>query len=554
MLPPSPGIAVPRDEGTHAMISALFRFVVAALTLLAAAPAWAEWYEASSDHFVIFADDKEADIRKFAENLERYHSAMEFLTGRDLQKPSPSNRVTIFVVGSQGDMRKLAGGNRYVGGFYIPRAGGSRAFVQDIRNTKGYPHFSTIVLLHEYAHHFLIGSSRFPKPRWLSEGAAEFFAATTFKDDGGLLIGRAAQHRGAELIYSDPVHVRELLDPAIYEKQRSRGYDSFYGKSWLLYHYLSFSKERGKQLAQYQINLFNGMAPLEAGEAAFGDLDQLERELKNYMTGRGMMTFVLTPQQIGPISPIALRKLPAGEAAMMPVVIRSQRGVDDKEAAALLTDARAIAAKYPEDPGVLAALAEAEYDAGNDAEAIAAADKAIARDPKRVNAYVQKGYALFRQAAEADDRVAAYEAAMKPFEALNAVENNHPLPLIYYYRSQVERGLKPNENARAALERAAELAPFDQGLQINAGVMLIGEGKHEIARLFLAPLATSPHGGGAAERAKLLMKLIAAAKEGESIDATEAIRSVGGSDDVATAGDTAADGNDEDKGDEGSGV
>ncbi|WP_206073180.1 hypothetical protein [Erythrobacter colymbi] len=515
------------------MISALIRSLAAALALLAAAPAWAEWYEASSDHFVIYADDKEADIRKFAENLERYHGAMAFLTGRDLEKPSPSNRVTIFVVGGQGDMRKLVGGNRYVGGFYIPRAGGSRAFVQDIRNTKGYPDFSTIVLLHEYAHHFLIGSSRFPKPRWLSEGAAEFFAATTFKDDGGLLIGRPALHRGAELVYADPVHVRELLDPALYEKQKGKGYDAFYGKSWLLYHYLSFSKERGRQLAQYQINLFNGMGPLEAGEAAFGDLDQLERELKNYMTGRGMMTYVLTPQQIGPISPVALRKLPAGEAAMMPVVIRSQRGVDDKEAAALLTEARAIAARYPDDPGALAALAEAEYDAGNDAEAIAAADKAIARDPRRVNAYVQKGYALFRQAGEAEDPKVAYDAAMKPFEALNAFENDHPLPLIYYYRSQVERGLKPNENARAALEKAATLAPFDQGLQINAGMMLIGEGKHAIARDFLAPLAASPHGGGAAERAKLLMKLIAAAKEGESLDLAEAVRGADAAADAA---------------------
>ena len=53
--------------------------------------------------------------------------------------------------------------DRY-GRLYEGRAGGSRAFVQDIRNTKGYPHFSTIVLLHEYAHHFLISSSRMPMP------------------------------------------------------------------------------------------------------------------------------------------------------------------------------------------------------------------------------------------------------------------------------------------------------------------------------------------------------------------------------------------------------
>lgn len=500
------------------MIARTFRILAAALALLAGNPARAEWYEASSDHFVIYADDKEADIRKFAENLERYHSAMEFLVGRDVETPSPSNRVTIFVVGGERDMRALTGGSRTIGGFYIPRAGGSRAFVQEIRNTKGYPHFSTIVLLHEYAHHFFISSSPFAKPRWLSEGSAEFFAAATFKDDGSLLIGRAAQHRGGELVFADPVHVRELIDPALYEKQRGKGYDAFYGKSWLLYHYLTFSKERTGQLSQYQVNLFNGMAPLAAGEAAFGDLDVLERELVTYMRSRRMMTFSLTPDKLSTGSAIALRKLPAGEGAMMAVQIKSQRGVGAQEAAGLLTEARGIAARYPDDPGVLAALAEAEYDAGNDAEAIAAADAAIARDPARTNAYVQKGYALFRQASKADDKRAAYAAAMKPFEALNAIENDHPLPLIYYFRSYAERGAKPNENARAALERASRLAPFDQGLQLNAGMMLISEGKHAIARDFLEPVAANPHGGGAAARAKLLLTLIATKADGEEVN------------------------------------
>lgn len=524
------------------MIPALIRCLAAAIALVAAAPAWAEWYEASSDHFVIYADDKEADLRKFAENLERYHSAMAILTAQNAEKPSPSNRVTIFVVGGQRDMRQLAGGDRYVGGFYIPRAGGSRAFVQDFRNTKGYPHFSTIILLHEYAHHFLISSSRFPMPRWWNEGAAEFFAAATFKDDGGLLIGRAAQHRGAELAYAAPVHVRELLDPELYEKEKNKRYDAFYGKSWLLYHYLIFSKERLGQLGQYEANLLNGMAPRAAGEAAFGDLDKLERDVGAYLRGGRFMMLTLGPDKLSTGSPIALRKLPAGEAAMMPIVIRSQRGVNSAEAAKLLTEARAVAAKHPEDPGVLAALAEAEYDAGNDAEAIAAADKAIALDPSRSNAYVQKGYALFRQAEDAEDRQAAFIAAMKPFEALNKLENDHPLPLIYYYRSYAQRGVKPPENARAALERASMLAPFDQGLQLNAGMMLIGEGKHAIARTFLAPVAANPHGGGAAARAKLLIALLEKAPEGEAIGLEDLLKTVGSGD--AEGADADADGAD----------
>jgi hypothetical protein len=499
------------------MLVTLFRLLFAATALAAAAasPAAAEWYEASSEHFVIYADDKSADIRKFSENLERYHSAMVFVTGRKADTPSPSNRVVIYVVGGERAMRSLSG-DRKIGGFYIPRAGGSRAFVQDIRNqASGYPDFSTIILLHEYAHHFLLSSSRFAKPRWYDEGAAEFFASASFELDGSIWVGRPAQHRAGDLAFADPVHVRELLDPALYEAKKVKGYDTFYGKSWLLYHYLFFTDARRSQLNTYLVNLAQGMDQKAAGEAAFGDLDKLEKELKAYLRQSRMAALKLSPDKLS-IGTITLRKLTQGEAAMMPLQIRSQRGVDAEEAAVLLAEARAVAAKYPEDPGVLTALAEAEHDAGNDPQAIAAADAAIARDPARANAYVQKGFALFRQAreAEGDARNAAYAAAVKPFVALNALENDHPLPLIYFYRAQVERGVAPNENARAALEYAAKLAPFDHGLQIQAGIMLLGEGKITIARSFLGPVAANPHGGRAAAKAKQLLAAMADAPDG----------------------------------------
>lgn len=100
------------------MNSGIFRIIAAGLALLAASPAWAEWYEASSDHFVIYADDKDRDIQRFAEDLERYHSAMAFLVERKSEKPSPSNRVVIYVVGDQREIGKLVGDkSRTIGGF-----------------------------------------------------------------------------------------------------------------------------------------------------------------------------------------------------------------------------------------------------------------------------------------------------------------------------------------------------------------------------------------------------------------------------------------------------
>ncbi|MGE5952003.1 MAG: DUF1570 domain-containing protein [Qipengyuania vulgaris] len=500
-------------------------FAALVLGLMAAAPASAKWYEASSEHFVIYADDSEKDILEFAQNLEKYHSAMSVVTGREIATPSPSNRVVIFVAGGQSDIRELSRGSSNVAGFYIPRAGGSRAFVQDIQNKKGYPSFSTVVLLHEYAHHFLISSSRFAMPLWLSEGAAEFFAASSFNSDGSMQVGRPALHRSAELAYADDVSALELLDSEEYEKKKGKRGDAFYGKSWALYHMMIFDEARKGQLNNYWQLLSTGSSSIDAAREAFGDIEALDKDLTRYLKQRRMFNLRLKPEWL-PEKPIALRELPEGEAKMMDVRMVSQRGVTREEALELVVKAREIAAKYPGDAGVQVALAEAEFDAGNSEAAVIAADAAIALDPARPNAYVQKGYAQFRMAEDAEDKNAAYGEAMKTFSALNKIENDHPVPLIYYYRSFIMRGREPNETARHALEWAAELAPFDQGLAMNAALMQAREGKIALAKVGLSPVANNPHGGSLATTAKTYLALLGEAEEGKPWHPKAAIETV----------------------------
>jgi Flp pilus assembly protein TadD len=497
------------------------RLLLALCLLALPAAAHGEWMEASSPHFVVYADDSERDVVKFSQELELYHEAMEVMTGLSLPDPSPSNRVTVFVVSSQRAVQKLYGGDaRYIGGFYLPRAGGSLAIVPQIQLLSGQQAESMIVLLHEYAHHFLISNSTLPTPRWMGEGAAEFFASTEFPRDGGIKIGMPAQHRAVELFYAKDVKVAQLLDPAAYDEGAHRGFDAFYGKSWLLYHYLTLGGTRPGQLRKYVALMAKGESSLQAGRDAFGDLDQLERELDKYL-GQSRLTMAAFGPGKLPVGQVTVRPLSAGHAAMMPLTIRSRRGVTREQAAELIVEVRKVAAAYPDDPAVLAELAEAEYDAGNDDQAIAAADAALKLDPRRVNAYVQKGYALFRKAAQADDAEAAYKQAIAPFLALNKLENDNPLPLIFYFRSFAERGVKPSEQAVLGLMRAAQLAPFDLGLRLNLAEYQISAGDYAAARDNLVPIAYDPHGSPMAAGARALIERI---DSGKPPDAAEAIK------------------------------
>lgn len=468
----------------------------------------AKWLRSESDHFVVYADDSEKDIRLFSEQLERYHSAMGFVTGARLERPSPSARVTVYVVSNERQVRKLHGGdNKWVAGFYVPRAGGSLAIVPRVKTRKGTAEGSMLTLLHEYAHHFNFSTSTFPVPRWLSEGSAEFFASASFPKDGGVGLGRPAMHRGPELFYGKEVTATDLLDPESYENRGGERYDAFYGKSWLLYHYLVMGGERKGQLDRYHKALISGAAQREAANEAFGDLDELENDLQKYLKLRRIMFLNIPPEYLS-VGQVSVRQLTEGEAAMMPVRIRSKRGVDEELAKELVVEAREIAARYPDDPAVLAILAETEFDSGNNDAAIAAADAALAIDSSQVNAYVQKGYALFSMAEDAEDTEAAYKRAFAPFQALNRIENNHPLPLIYYYRGMIERGLAPSELAVAGLERAAELAPFDLGLRMTVANQQINDGKYEKAKWNLTPVAYNPHGGQMARVAQGMIEAI----------------------------------------------
>lgn len=453
---------------------------------------------------MVYANDSEANLRRFSDQLERYHSAMEFVTSFKISKPSPSNRITVYVVSNTAKVRKLHGGDdKFVAGFYRPNAAGSIAIVPRVEAARGKLDFSMVTLLHEYAHHFGMSNTSFAMPRWLGEGFAEFFSSAKFYSDGAVGVGMVAQHRAGELFYAKDVTAFDLLDPEVYKSHRGKNYDAFYGRSWLLYHYLIFEPEVSGQLPKYISLLQQGMGQREAAEGAFGDLGDLEKRLDAYLN-RSRMTAFKIPLANLKVGPVNVRKLSAGEAAIMPVRIQSKNGVNEESAKAVVEEARKVAAQFPNDPYVLSALAEAEFDSGSDDAAIKAADAALALDKTQVNAYVQKGYALFRQAQDGNN-AADFVKARAPFVALNHLENDHPLPLIYYYRSFIEQGTKPSKLAIDGIEYALALAPYDQGLRMTVAMMELQQGRRDDARKTLKPIANNPHGGGLAEHARTIL-------------------------------------------------
>jgi tetratricopeptide (TPR) repeat protein len=159
--------------------------------------------------------------------------------------------------------------------------------------------------------------------------------------------------------------------------------------------------------------------------------------------------------------------------------------------------ARRIAATYPGDETVQNVLAEAEYDAGDFAAAQAAADRALAADPKSLHALVYEGMARMGAAHQASSTDAKDWAEVRHwFSKANHLDPEHPWPLALYFNSFVMGKQTPSANAQAGLLYAQTLAPFDLQLGLQAAHVLLDQGKSDDARKLLETVAYNPHGGG----------------------------------------------------------
>ncbi|MDT9599799.1 tetratricopeptide repeat protein [Sphingosinicella rhizophila] len=404
-----------------------------------------------------------------------------------------------------------------VAGFYIPRASASVAFIPaSIGSGEEWNMDAENVLLHEYAHHFTYQNYAGAFPAWFIEGFAEFHSSAKFEKDGTVGIGMPPLHRGWGLLAGNPLPLEKMMTAEPGELNTTER-EALYGRGWLLTHFLTFEPDRRDQLAAYLRGINQGESSLDAAEAAFGDLKQMSKELDRYLMRRKMSYVPIQPLPIGDLE---IREVSPGEDAVMDAKIQSRRGVTRDQAVALVADMRREAAPFPDDPAVQAALAEAEYDAGNDAEAEAAADRAIAKDPKCIDALIHKAMVKMRRANGSSDPN-VWDEVRRAINAANRVDPMHAVPFILFYNSFRQQGIKPTANAVAGLNEAFYLAKQDRDLRMLAAYQYLVDGKAKEARTALAPIAFDPHAGEMSKFAAPIMDQLDAGDTAAALKAWE---------------------------------
>ncbi|MCD2324617.1 hypothetical protein LQ953_11395 [Sphingomonas sp. IC-56] len=153
----------------------MIRVSLSLAALVVPATARADWYEASTPHFVVYSEQPPARVKQFAARLERFDAAIRFLLKQDDQPIGKANRLNVYFVDNADAVEKLS--IRNAAGFYISRAGGSLAVVPRWAGTADDDLSAQAILLHEYAHHLMwTFSPDAVYPTWYIEGYAETLA------------------------------------------------------------------------------------------------------------------------------------------------------------------------------------------------------------------------------------------------------------------------------------------------------------------------------------------------------------------------------------------
>ena len=449
------------------------KLLAAIFVFLSATAAKATWYEATSNHFIVYSQGSEQEARDFAGKLERFRFVLK--TIRPVAEDRPFVRLRVFLLLNLGAVQRMAGGAS-VAGYYVPdarglmlvgtRHGESRG-TSDLRSLadEGPGLDPQVVLFHEYTHHFTFQYFPATYPVWYSEGFAEFWGQTAILPGDVVEVGAPANYRYSTFRALGWLPLDRLLKAHNYAELGGEDVFLLYAEGWLLVRYLFDHPARQRQINEYLRLINNGTPFEEAVRRAIPDVDAFNSELFSY-AGQGRFTVVRLPFRTIDIGPVTVRTLRPAEQALIEDEIRVSQGYEQREAADIANRVRGTAAHFPDDPFAARLTMETQYLAGHYADALAAADHLLALAPNDARGLATKGLIQMAGLASAHNADAAAWRTARQFlvRAVNASRSD-PVVLEDYYRSFVMQGVTPPADAQNALYSAMELAPSDRELR-----------------------------------------------------------------------------------------
>lgn len=462
------------------------------LMLLPAVPVAAGWKVAETANFRVYSAGPEDRLVAQARLLEDYRALLLRSIGAAERSPQP--RLDLFLVDRVQQATPWTAVPAGAAGFYRADAGRISAVVEDRPEAGPLMLSSQQILLHEMAHHILLGARGPAYPAWYVEGFAEYFAgARASADRIDYALPNAS--RAVTLAQRPWLPLAEVLDGSA-AKRGGADAAKFYAQSWLMTHYLLRAPGRRAQLIAYLTAFAAGADPVAAfRQHVEQDFGAFERDLRRYLVHGASSSSAPRPKPVGDVK---VRNLPPAADALLLRLVALEHGIPREQRPLALADIRLLVAETPNDPLARRALALAELKLGDPARALPLIDGLLADTPADPDLLRWRGFALLPRSpaelAEARAVIAqAFRADPQDWRSMQAWARLAGPPV-----GPIEAPVLQ------AMLAAHSLAPQVPDVVLDTGIALARAGRLKDAAVVLAPLARAPHGGEAARLAAQL--------------------------------------------------
>jgi tetratricopeptide (TPR) repeat protein len=469
------------------------------------------WLRAESDHFIVYSDTNERELRTAVQALEDYDATLRLIA--QVAEPASPNKLEVYLVRRHATLRQVwPGMSRNIRGFYTATPEQVAMFVA--YSDAGYMDRQG-TLFHEYAHHFMLHYFPHAYPAWYVEGFAEYLS--TMEIEGRrVIVGGTSTARSYSLHALGMLPIDALLASERVPDRSAYFMESFYSTAWFATLYIRNRPNYQQAMNRYVEALGEGADPLEAFEPAFGiPRQQFHDELREFLRGR-IDRFAV--RLADGAAPMTITRLDRSADELLLRVARLRMMAAQDEVDGRLGDAvdRSVA-EFGDTRLGLIAQARVAMMRSDTAGARQYLERALSVDTNDVEARYLLANCIVLEIAKTEN-AEPDESQMRELRRLLAqnfrIDANHA-PTLFLYAATFAGGPQPLNNEQLdVMARSLELAPQTLHIRLVLAYELMRAGEFNTAVAVLRPVAYAPHAPEVGAQARMMMD---AARQGRML-------------------------------------